>query len=146
MRTKVYGVVLILLVGLTLLTSIPEVVACSEGCTPGFWKNWRKHPWPWELQPMSNTVGEFFAAPIDFEGDTLLDALKYHGGPGVTGATRVLLRAAVAALLNAADVTIDYLPEWEVKSLVNQALASNDRPTMLDVAAQLDAMNNLGCD
>ena len=33
----------------------------------------------------------------------------------------------------------------EVISLTNSALASNDRDTIIGLAAELDALNNLGC-
>jgi hypothetical protein len=82
----------------------------------------------------------------DGKDDTLLDALNYQGGSGITGAARNLLRAAVAALLNAAHPDVDYpRTTADVISQVNAALASNNRNTMLALASSLDKDNNLGC-
>lgn len=82
----------------------------------------------------------------DGQEDTLLDALNYQGGNGTTGAARILLRAAVAAMLNAANPNVDY-PRTEASIIadVNAALASKNRNTMLNLATALDADNNLGC-
>lgn len=78
--------------------------------------------------------------------DTLAGALNYKGGSGVTGAARILLRAAVAALLNSANPDVDYpRTTAEVIADVNAALASGNRSTMLNLASELDADNNLGC-
>ncbi len=62
------------------------------------------------------------------------------------GAESILLRAAVAALLNAADPLISYpLSTSQVIAQVNTAIASGDRSTILALASTLDADNNLGC-
>ncbi|HET8797233.1 MAG TPA: hypothetical protein VFO89_06090, partial [Thermoanaerobaculia bacterium] len=73
-------------------------------------------------------------------------ALGFGGGPGVSGAAEILLRAGVAALLNAAHPSVAY-PQTPstVLTTVNAALASGNRDTMLALAAQLDADNNRGC-
>ena len=77
---------------------------------------------------------------------TLRQALSFSGGSGNTAAARILLRAAVAALLNSAHPDLDYpRTTAEVLADVNAALASNNRSTMLNLAAELDADNNLGC-
>ena len=77
---------------------------------------------------------------------TLLQALNFRGGSGTTGAARILLRTAVAALLNSAHPDVDYpRTTAEVIADVNAALASHDRSTMLALAAELDDDNNLGC-
>src|SRR5205085_2323394 len=82
----------------------------------------------------------------DGQDDTLLDALNYQGGSGTTGAAQILLRAAVAALLNAANPHVAY-PRTGAAIIadVNAALASGSRSTMLTLAAALDRDNNLGC-
>ena len=77
---------------------------------------------------------------------TLLQALNFDGGSSTTAAARILLRAAVSALLNAASPDVNYpLTTAEVIAQVNAALASNNRSTMLALASQLDSYNNLGC-
>ncbi|MGH9186503.1 MAG: hypothetical protein ACRD0U_11905 [Acidimicrobiales bacterium] len=128
----------------------------DEGCTPGYWKN---HPAAWEefvfgASKLSQVVGDgvldaqfvFPASLAGFADDTLSSALQGGGGPGLTGATTILVRAASAAVLNAAHDGLGYpLQRPEIYDLVNAALASEDRATILDVASQLDALNNLGC-
>jgi hypothetical protein len=77
---------------------------------------------------------------------TLLQALSFQGGTSTTAAARILLRAAVAALLNSASPGVNYpLTTAEVIAQVNTALASQNRSTMLALAGQLDSDNNLGC-
>ena len=58
----------------------------------------------------NQTLESVFDVPdtLGLDNNTLLDALNYGGGSGVTGGARILLRAAVAALLNAAHPDIDY--------------------------------------
>ena len=77
---------------------------------------------------------------------TLLAALSLRGGKGELGAAQILLRAAVAALLNAAhgDITYGQTPA-QVIAEVNAALAGGSRSTMLSLASELDMYNNLGC-
>jgi len=76
---------------------------------------------------------------------TLLEALSFKGGSDVTGSAEILLRAAVAALLNAADPDVAYsLTTAEVITQVNAALASTDRSTILALADLLDKYNNRG--
>jgi hypothetical protein len=96
---------------------------------------------------------QFPAALFSFQNETMLQALQGGGGPGVTGATQILLRAGVAAYLNA-DVEILYpYRRWSsgfgglqpLQTLITSALNSQDRATMLDLATKLDNANNLGC-
>ena len=141
-----------------LLISSTPASACLEGCTPGYWKQ-QQHfdSWTAPYDP-TNLVKDVFNVSafltldgrLDLNGDgaddTLLDALNYQGGTGTTGAARILLRAAVAALLNAASSGVDYqLSAIDVITDVNAALISNNRNTMLLQAARLDAFNNAGC-
>jgi uncharacterized repeat protein (TIGR01451 family) len=117
----------------------------NEGCTPGFWKN---HPEAWVGFTTGQTLESVFDVPdaLGLDNATLLEALSFQGGSGNVGAARILLRAAVAALLNAASPDVDFtLTTAEVIAQVNTALASQDRATMLALATDLDAANNLGC-
>jgi hypothetical protein len=132
-------------------TTTTTTTPTGEGCTPGFWKN---HPDAWAGTGFSTgqTLGSVFD---DTVGDTnlgtlanvtLLDALSFQGGSTVTEAKQILLRAAVAALLNSASPDVDFsIATADVIADVNAALASNDRDTILDLAAELDAANNAGC-
>jgi hypothetical protein len=77
-------------------------------------------------------------------GTTLLAALSFQGGSTVQDAKNILLRAAAAAYLN--SLAVDYpLTTAQVVSMVNAALASGDRDTILALASVLDANNNGNC-
>jgi len=96
----------------------------------------------------NQTLESVFDVPDSFglDNKTLLQALSFKGGSGTTAGARILLRTAVAALLNSASPDVDYpLTTAQVIAEVNAALASGDRSTMLALAAQLDTFNNLGC-
>ena len=130
-----------LLVGIVLLVALAFVgvaSACTEGCTPGYWKNNYPGAWPVPNNPLGVNLNG------DSQPDTYLDALNYKGGTGVEGAERILLRAFVAAYLNSMALP-GYEPTPVVNEIFTSALDSGDRQTMLDAAAQLDAWNNVGC-
>jgi len=77
---------------------------------------------------------------------TLREALSFQGGSSTTGSARILLRAAVAALLNSAHPGVNYpRTTAEIIADVNAALASNNRSIMLALSSELDADNNFGC-
>jgi hypothetical protein len=122
----------------------------EEGCTPGYWKN---HTDNWEEYSPGQTLDELFDFPASLSGladDTLLEALNYGGGPGLTGGAEILMRAAVAAYLNAAHEGLGYpyrrfTDPGNLEAWINSALASEHRGTMISLAATLDAANNLGC-
>jgi hypothetical protein len=127
-----------------------EPVSDGSGCTPGYWRN---HTDDWEptgYQP-TQTVGSVFgSAPGELIGDSLLDAVQYQtrsrARDSLLGAARTLLRAGVAALLDASHPDVDYpRSAGAVIQAVNAALASGDRNTMLALAGELDDDNNLGC-
>lgn len=120
----------------------------DEGCGPGFWKNHTDAWTPTGFSP-AQTVGSVFSAAAAFPslaGPTLLETLQGGGGGGALGGAKILLRAAVAALLDASHPNVNY-PRTIVGVVadVNAALASHDRGTMLTLAAELDADNNLEC-
>jgi hypothetical protein len=137
------------------ITMIPGAQAVNigqEGCTPGYWKN---HTSNWEeTQPTALVSSLYSMAPSSVSGLTLQQALSGGGGPGVDGAASILTRAAVSGWLNAAHEGLGY--PWRrfatgldgrapLVETVNAAYASGDRATMLELAAVLDADNNLGC-
>ena len=115
----------------------------DEGCTPGYWKN-HLDSWPGSPNTLVNSKFPAAADYPELAGDTLLDALNYGGGPGDLGAAKNLLRAAVAALLNAKTVDF-HCTAAEVREDVNVALSTQDRDAMLDLKDELDEFNNLGC-
>jgi hypothetical protein len=119
----------------------------EEGCTPGYWKN-HTGAWAGTGYTPGQTAGSVFSLGgfPSLASQTLLQTLQGGGGSGATGAAKVLLRAAVAALLNAAHSGVDYpRTTTQIVSDVNAALASNNRNTMLALATALDDDNNLGC-
>ena len=121
----------------------------NEGCTPGYWKN---HTSNWEDYSPTQTLDDLFNFPdtlASFRDDTLLQALSYPGGSGLEGGARILLRAAVAAFLNAAHEGLGYPyrrfdEPFNIEAQVNDAL-DGTRAEMLALAGTLDAANNLGC-
>jgi hypothetical protein len=120
-----------------------------QGCTPGFWKQDQHfNSWtaPYAPTTLVKTVFTIPASLASFGNETLLTALQGGGGPGLNGAVQILLRAAVAAVLNAASSSVTYpLSVAQIQSLVKTALATLDRDTILALATQLDNDNNLGC-
>jgi len=143
--------------GSPVLDPMPAEAECPcgrEGCTPGFWKN---HPDCWcdafTTTQKLNTVFTFPANPAALKAlgnYNLLQALKFPGGSTLAGKAQILLRAAVAALLNACSDDITYpLDVAEIVSAVNDAMAeaavSNDKSFLTDLATELDMLNNLGC-
>jgi hypothetical protein len=120
-----------------------------EGCTPGYWKvSQHFDSWVPTGYTTNQTLESVFDVPDAYglDSKTLLQALNFKGGSTLTGAAQILLRAGVAALLNAAHPDVDYaLTEAEVIAQVNAALASGDRATILALAADLDAANNANC-
>jgi hypothetical protein len=133
---------------------VPEI---HEGLTPGFWKNKGvKVGWPYPYNTSSTLWEAGFVLPEDpmddnrrrpvNQNDSLMDALNYKGGKGDSGMAQSLLRAATAALLNAAHLEVSYpLTVAQVIAQVNLALAG-DRDDMEDVKDILDGYNNLGAD
>jgi hypothetical protein len=114
------------------------------GYTPGYWKN---HPEAWGSPYATTTkIGDVFtSAPASLQSNTFMTALSYKGGTGTEGAAQILLRAAVAAVMNENKFEDGYPPYDTVNELisaVNAALASNDRTTMLNLANTLDKWNN----
>ena len=158
MKTKMTITLAALFLALMAINMLP-VQACElRGCTPGFWKQEQHFEyWPDGLEPY-NVLGQYFMFPeemrvITYTNDFLTDALRYNGGSDWKGGSRILLRAAVAALLNAEyfgefngaeDNSGYYYNADEVIDLVNAALASLNRAEMLSLASDLDFYNNQG--
>ena len=122
------------------------------GCTPGYWKN---HTDRWVGYTASDPLSAAFDAGnlTPYASETMLAALDFPGGNGIPGAKRILLRAAVASLLNFAHPDVAFTvpqdgslaaisTETGLKLAVDVALASNDRAQMLALATQLDDANN----
>jgi hypothetical protein len=117
----------------------------NEGCTPGYWKN---HIDNWQETTPTTLFSALFSDGTSgvLVGVTMQQALAGGGGSGVSGAEKILARAAAAAWLNAAHEGLGYplRRNWFVSRVV-EALESGDRQLMLSLAAELDELNNLGC-
>ncbi len=131
----------------------------NEGCTPGYWKN---HVSAWDEYEPTDTAGSVFVALTSTAGQknypgladkTLLQSLQGGGDSTLSGAATILLRAATAAVLNAAEDDFGY-PRTRFASDddptgiipdVNAALRNGNRSQMLNLARSLDRLNNLGC-
>jgi hypothetical protein len=155
---KVTMAIVVLFLAFMAINTLP-VQACElRGYTPGFWKQEQHFEyWPDGIEPYK-FLGQYFLfpeemIPITYTTDFLIDALRFGGGSDWKGGSRILLRAAIAALLNAMyfgefdgpeDNSGYYYTPCEVIGLVNAALASLDRGEMLSLAGELDFYNNQG--
>jgi hypothetical protein len=110
----------------------PPPCGGDEGCTPGYWKNLRKHGDEWAAAGISLEADFDGTFGVDlFTPDiTLGDAVRAKGG-GVNA----LARHATAALLSAAHSGVDYpVSVADVIELVK----ARDKDT-------LEGYNELGC-
>ena len=120
-----------------------------EGLSHGYWKN---HVDDWDGITVSQSFEDFFCVDgnwivqKDKNGTTYqddIDFAKALNGPAYGSAQNILAMQAVAAVLNALDEDINYkYSVSEIKDLVQDAWGDNE--AMLTLAAELDALNNLG--
>ncbi|HSG40309.1 MAG TPA: hypothetical protein VLE27_11775 [Thermoanaerobaculia bacterium] len=129
-------------------TAPPPIATGTQGCTPGYWKN-HTDSWAAAGQAPGAKVQSVFSQASGYSSlgsASLLDALSFKGGSSLDGAAGNLLRASVAALLDASHPGVAYpRTPGSVVADVDAALASRDRDTILGLASRLDADNNLGC-
>lgn len=138
------------LASVLLLSGALVVSACPyEGNTPGFWKRHLEH-WGPTGYTTDMLVGDYFVIPAslsELADDTFLQALQYKGGKGIEGKARILLRGAVAGLLNSAHPDVNYIYTYgDLQWLVNYPLSILNEDMMISRAALIDAQNNLGSD
>lgn len=168
-KLAAFGVALAL--GSSVMLAIPAAAnqgGNGEGCTPGFWKNhldWKSYddgtgataddfvPDTDVEDALRIDVPASSSNGVNFETMTALQALQGGGGTGVTGATSILLRAAVASYLNA-DAALDFPlrrfttgfnGEPSMQSQLQLVLDSGKRAQILAYATYLDGLNNAGC-
>ena len=131
-----------------LLCSTASCPVTGGGCSPGFWKN---RAVTLDLYDTSRTLGSVFTfgpAFTSFASNTFLEALNFKGGNTIQDAAQILLRQAVAAVLNAENPSVGYpRTVTDVVTAVNGVLntATPSRDSILALAASLDADNNLQC-
>ena len=99
----------------------------------------------------TDTVSDMFSeaanAPYSALGAASLhDGLSFQGGNSVEEKAEILLRAGIAAVLNADNPNVDYqFASAEIMFAVNFALASQDPGLIVFLASILDDANNAGC-
>lgn len=138
--------------GMLKISKLIEEIEMGEGCTPGFWKNNADKKgavaWPEGFSPDDtlSDIGIVNDIGVNVTSITLIQALNFGGGETLEDAERNLLKHAVAAILNAANDDVNYdLTVAEIVEMVNEALASDDRDTILDLKDELDDLNNQLC-
>lgn len=124
-----------------------ESLGDAAACGLGYWKNHLGAWTPTGYSPDQPVDSVFLNASLyGLEAYTLLEALEFGGGPGAEGGAMILLRHAVAALLNASHPEIDYpRTEGDVIADVDAALASGNRDAMLALKDELEFDNEAGC-
>ena len=125
------------------------------GRTPGFWKN-NQQAWVSGYTP-NQFIQDVFTIPgtllqsgvldlVKPSGkDRLIDGLNYQGGSNLSGGFQILMRAAIAALLNEAYYGIYYPGATSPAGLiaqVNSTLATQNRASYITLASLLDYWNN----
>ena len=125
------------------------------GRTPGFWKN-NQEAWVGDYAP-DRFIQDVFTIPgtllqsgvldlVKPSGkDRLIDGLNYQGGSNLSGGFQILMRAAIAALLNEAYYGIYYPGATSPAGLiaqVNSTLATQNRASYITLASLLDYWNN----
>jgi hypothetical protein len=139
------GSLLWILGSLTVEVEEPEPEPGGEGCTPGYWKNHLDAWVPTGFSPSQQLSTVFSPSGLASLGTaTLLDAFQFKGGASLTAKKQILLRAAVASLLNASHPDVSFGSPFAVIAAVNAALASGDADTVLALAGSLDEQNNTG--
>jgi hypothetical protein len=110
----------------------------GEGCTPGYWRNLRKHGAQWVTYSPTDDFEAVFGVDASFS-DTYLGSVVRLGG----GGENALARHAVAALLNASSPAIAYMyTEAEIIALVQEAYATGDFEAAKDL---LEYQNEVFC-
>jgi hypothetical protein len=108
----------------------------NEGCTPGYWKQSQHFDsWTAPYTP-STTFASVFGSGYFSSSLTLLQALGLNGG-GINA----LARHSVAALLNAANTTVDY-PDESTASIISAFQAAVAGDTIESQKNTFDSWNN----
>lgn len=117
-----------------------------QGCTPGYWKN-HVESWvtftPYQAIDVFEFPSELYAHFVHVH---FIDGLSLSGGSKLEDAAYILMRHALAAMLNMRHPDVNYpLDKTQVRDIVNAALASLDRDQILAAKDLLEGYNELGC-
>ena len=122
-----------------------------QGCTPGYWKQ-EQHfdswlPTGYVTNQSAGSVFSSLASACPALATTkLVKALGGGGGPAYCDKVQILLRAAVAAVLDAAHPAIAYpRTVQQIVDAVNAAVLSGSATRVGNLAKALDTDNNRGC-
>lgn len=144
-------VVVVLAAVVTGTVHTTEAIQCTptQGCSVGFWQIASDSRWEEAGYSKTQLLGSVFIIPGELgelAGDTLLEALSYVGGSDVLGGAQLLLKQAVAALLNAGHPDVAYMyDETTLTTMVDGTLLSMKPHAMIEFADALEILNNLGC-
>jgi hypothetical protein len=142
--------------GVTVKEIPPPPPTGTQGCTPGYWKA-KQHWDSWAGTGYTTTqlVSSVFDVPaglnsekkgLPLGGYSLVAGLGFQGGNTLGGKAEILLRAAIAGLLNSSNDNVDYFyTTAALISSVNAALNSGDGAAMIALASRIDTENNKGC-
>ncbi|MBP7110380.1 MAG: hypothetical protein KBB09_02260, partial [Firmicutes bacterium] len=116
----------------------------DEGLSPGYWKN---HEEDWVCWDPDDNIRLMFPDVTKWyrlDSQTLMETLERKIKQTESNAPSILLRQAVAAVLNACHPNINYpkSAEWII-SAVTHELNDGTYASMLVLAGQLDIWNNL---
>jgi len=117
----------------------------TEGCSSKFWKS-NKKQWPSAYDP-KDKFKDVFGITVDIEikkktDPTLMDALKAKG----KNELEFLAREAVAALLNAEHIAVDYpLSTTTVIFDTSTVINAEFTPAILSLAEEFADLNEEGC-
>jgi len=126
----------------------------NQGCTPGYWKQSQHFDsWTATGYTTGQAISTVFNVPASLKlngaglgTSSLLNGLSFKGGSDASGKAQILLRAAVAGLLNTGGVQYG-MTKTDLINSVNAALASGDGTQMTNIGTQIDKLNNgkAGC-
>ncbi len=118
----------------------------DEGMSISWWRN---HRTDWVDYSTADVAGDIFDFPTELGKLAAKNLFEILGGKikmtDENATASYLLKAAIAALLNAAHPEVNFpMTEAEIISAVNSALASLNIGTMEDLTDELNDLNNLG--
>lgn len=141
MKKRNLLVITLLVVVMSLAITVPAG-ACTQGCTPGYWKR-PEHFDSWVgYDPNETFVSVFPVAGFPDPDMTLLEALSAKREDFRSGEEAALVRHAVAALLNATALDDFWQPERVIRKFRD---AWKDPELTKTWHEEFKTVNELGC-